>query len=133
MLAMLGLVVAELYTFPFYTDAPHLTIYRHNWGVHNGSLTQILLWTSFFEIMTLPAVIQMVNGKSDRAPGDFKFDPLGLGKDPAKMATYKVNEIKNGRLAMVAVSGAIHHAAITNQNLVEQLTAGNVVPSVPLL
>lgn len=30
---------------------------------------------------------------------------------------------------MVAVSGAIHHAAITNQNLLEQLTAGNVVPS----
>lgn len=56
------------------------------------------------------------------------FDPLGLAKDPSKMAVFKVNEIKNGRLAMVAVSGAIHHAAITNQNLLEQLTAGNVLP-----
>lgn len=131
MLAIVGLIVAEFYTFPFYPQAPHLAIYRHNWGVSNGSLIQILLWTSFFEIITLPAVIQMVTGKSDRAPGDFKFDPLGLGKDPAKMAEYKVNEVKNGRLAMVAVSGAIHHAAITNQNLIEQLTSGNVVPSVP--
>lgn len=127
MLAILGLVVAELYTFPFYTDAPHLAINRHNWSVSNGSLTQILLWCSFFEIMTMPAVIQMVNGKSERAPGDFKFDPLGLGKDPTKMNTFKVNEVKNGRLAMCAVSGAIHHAAITNQNLIEQITSGNVV------
>lgn len=129
MLAILGLVVAELYTFPFYEGAPHLAIQRHNWGVSNGSMTQILLWCSFFETMTTPAVIQMITGKSERVPGDFKFDPMGLAKDPAKMATYKVNEVKNGRLAMCAVSGAIHHAALTNQNLLEQLTHGNVVPS----
>lgn len=128
LLAILGMVVAEVYQFPFYQSAPHLVIRRHDWGVENGSLSQILLWCSFFEIMTLPAVTQMINGQSDRAPGDFKFDPLGLAKDPAKMAKYKVNEIKNGRLAMVAVSGAIHHAAITDQNLLEQITSGNILP-----
>lgn len=130
LLAIVGMIAAELYQFPFYSQAPHLVINRHDWGVFNGSLTQILLWTSFFEIMTLPAVVQMINGESDREPGDFKFDPLGLGKDPNKMATFKVNEIKNGRLAMVAVSGAIHHAAITNQNLIEQITNGNLLPKV---
>lgn len=128
LLAVLGLAVAELYTFPFYGEAPHLVIRRHDWGVHNGSMLQILLWCSFFEVMTMPAVIQMSNGGSDRKPGDFGFDPLGLGKDPAKFATYQVNEIKNGRLAMVAVSGAIHHAAITNQNMIEQVTSGNLLP-----
>eukprot|EP00737_Agarophyton_chilense_P000577 gb/GEZJ01000645.1/.p2 GENE.gb/GEZJ01000645.1/~~gb/GEZJ01000645.1/.p2 ORF type:complete len:217 (-),score=27.68 gb/GEZJ01000645.1/:749-1399(-) len=128
LLAILGFIVSEVYQFPWYTDYPHLVINRHNWAVSNGSLSQILLWCSFFEIMTLPAVTQMVTGKSDRSPGDFKFDPLGLAKDPAKMAVYKVNEIKNGRLAMIAVSGAIHHAAISNQNLVEQLTSGNILP-----
>lgn len=128
LLAILGVVVAEIYQFPWYQQYPHLVVDRHNWGVENGSLTQILLWCSFFEIMTLPAVTQMVKGESDRKPGDFKFDPLGLGKDPVRMAVFKLNEIKNGRLAMVAVSGAIHHAAITNQNLVEQLASGNVLP-----
>lgn len=131
MLAFVGFLFAEIAPFPFYSDFPRLTIYRHDWGVNSGPLTQVLLWTSFFEIMTLPAIIQMVTGQSKRAPGDFGFDPLGLGKDPSKLATYKTNEVKNGRLAMIAVSGVIHHAAITNQNLVEQLTSGNVIPNVP--
>lgn len=127
MLAIVGAIVAELYTFPWYSNAPALWIDRHNWGVHNGSLLQVLVWTSFFEIMTLPALIQMVKGESDRQPGYFGFDPLGImAKDP--LAAQK--EVKNGRLAMVAISGAIHHAAITNQNLVEQLLNGNIMPSI---
>lgn len=128
MLAIVGLMVAEVYQFPFYTGAPHVAIYRHNWGVSNGALSQVLLWASFFEIMTTRAVLQTINGVSDRAPGDFKFDPLGLGKDANKLAVYKENEIKNGRLAMIAVSGAIHHAALTQQNMFEQLTAANFFP-----
>lgn len=128
LLAIVGVVMAEVYQFPFYKDAPHLVINRHNWGVENGSMAQILLWCSFFEVMTMPAVTQMINGNSDRVPGDFCFDPMGLAKDPSKLATLKTNEIKNGRLAMVAVSGAIHHAAITNQNFLEQITSGNILP-----
>lgn len=129
MLAMLGMIVAELYTFPFYKGAPHLVINRHDWGVANGSMQQILLWCSFFEIMTMFPYLKTLSGEDDdRTPGDLFFDPLGLGKTADKMAKYRVNEVKNGRLAMVAVSGAIHHAAITNQNLLEQITAGNVLP-----
>lgn len=59
MLAFAGAVVQELYSFPFYKDAPKLFTQGHDWGAHNGSLLQILIFTSFFEAMTLPAVIQM--------------------------------------------------------------------------
>eukprot|EP00177_Eucheuma_denticulatum_P002713 GFKZ01004878.1.p1 GENE.GFKZ01004878.1~~GFKZ01004878.1.p1 ORF type:complete len:218 (+),score=30.81 GFKZ01004878.1:201-854(+) len=129
MLAFVGYIVAELYQFPWYKDFPHLINDRHDWGVHNGSMLQLVIWLSFFEIMTTPAVVQMTNGQSDRMPGNFFFDPLGLSKDPAKMAKYQTNEVKNGRLAMIAISGAIHHAYISKQNLIEQLTSGNVFPS----
>jgi hypothetical protein len=41
-------------------------------------MSQILLWTSFAEIFGGIALFQTIQGK--RAPGDFKFDPLGLSQ-----------------------------------------------------
>lgn len=95
MLAFLGAVVQEAYTFPWYQNTPKLFTEGHEYGSHNGSLFQILLWTSFFEIMTLPAVIQMIKGQSDRQPGNFGLDIFGMAaKDPMmaqkeiKVSTY---------------------------------------------
>ena len=93
MLAVIGAIVPEFFTFPFY-NGPNLFTRAHDWGAHNGSLSQILLFVSFFEIMTLPAIIQMMRGESDRTPGYFGFDPLGLGKTDPMMPT---KEVKNGR------------------------------------
>lgn len=47
--------------------------------------------------------------------GDFSFDPLKLGANPANLAKYKINELKNGRLAMLAFSGIITQAALTGK------------------
>eukprot|EP00246_Nothoceros_aenigmaticus_P011108 TRINITY_DN2888_c0_g1_i1.p1 TRINITY_DN2888_c0_g1~~TRINITY_DN2888_c0_g1_i1.p1 ORF type:complete len:265 (+),score=34.69 TRINITY_DN2888_c0_g1_i1:106-900(+) len=38
-------------------------------------------------------------------PGDYGFDPLGLGKDPASLKWYREAEIIHGRWAMAAVLG----------------------------
>ena len=40
-----------------------------------------------------------------RLPGDYGFDPLGLGKDPAFLRWYREAELIHGRWAMVAVVG----------------------------
>ena len=38
-------------------------------------------------------------------PGDFGFDPLGLGTDPERLKWFADAEINNGRWAMLGVTG----------------------------
>mmetsp|Transcript_11989 Transcript_11989/g.18781 ORF Transcript_11989/g.18781 Transcript_11989/m.18781 type:complete len:123 (+) Transcript_11989:549-917(+) len=92
----------------------------HDAAVKTGTMGQILFWLSTFEIVATAATIQMLQG-SGRAPGDFGFDPLGLGKGD-KMARMQICEIKNGRLAMMAFSGIIHHYFITGKGPIELIT-----------
>ena len=40
-----------------------------------------------------------------RLAGDFGFDPLGLGKDPAFLKWYREAELIHGRWAMATVLG----------------------------
>ena len=37
---------------------------------------------------------------------------MGFGKDPKNLARYRVSEVKNGRLAMLAISGILTQAAV---------------------
>lgn len=45
-------------------------------------------------------------GKGERAAGDFGYDPLGMskGKNDAVKAKFQLQELKNGRLAMIAMA-----------------------------
>merc|ERR1740121_2382151 len=40
-------------------------------------------------------------------PGDFGFDPLGLGKDPKTLAWYRQAELQHARWAMLATPGIL--------------------------
>jgi light-harvesting complex I chlorophyll a/b binding protein 1 len=48
---------------------------------------------------------------SDRAPGDFGFDPLMLLKSP-NAEKYKLAELTHGRAAMIAFSSVVTHSAM---------------------
>lgn len=114
MLACVGLVVPEFVRVPgaqFSFDAIPNVLDAHD-ALLDTSMKQILLWISLAEVMTLAALSNM--NEFDRAPGDFGFDPLGLfPNDPAKQDEMRLKELKNGRLAMVAIGGMIAGASVS--------------------
>ncbi|CDF39364.1 Light-harvest protein [Chondrus crispus] len=81
---------------------------------------QILLFMAVCEA----AAYKKVYEQNCENPGDFGIDPLGFSKTPERKAHYQLAEIKNGRLAMIAIGGAIHHALLTNVGLWEQIQSG---------
>ncbi|VAH33008.1 unnamed protein product [Triticum turgidum subsp. durum] len=50
-------------------------------------------------------------------PGDFGFDPLGLGKDPAFLKWYREAELIHGRWAMAAVLGIFSFGSLLGTQL----------------
>lgn len=60
--------------------------------------------------------------KPDAVPGDHGFDPLGFKpKSSQAMKEMQLKELKNGRLAMVAITGIVAQGLITGKGPIEQL------------
>jgi len=113
MLAVLGMVVPEFIRVPgeqFSKEALPKVIDAHD--ALPDSMIQIFGWISFVETCTWGALANMNN--FDRQPGDYGFDPLGLyPKDAAKQKEMQLKELKNGRLAMVAIGGMVAGSLVT--------------------
>jgi len=117
MLAWLGFISVDvgfrIYPFPdAYEGLSSVT--AHDALVEQGAMSQIFLWCGLAEVVASVAVIQMLEG-SGREPGDFGLDPLGFlkGKTEEEANEMKLREIKNGRLAMLAFSGVVTQAVLT--------------------
>ena len=132
MLATLGWIVAD-----FHNPVLGVSSFEaHAASVSQGGLIQVLIWVSILEHISIIANRELGKG---REPGDFAFDPLGLvrsspmnlkkvgdhcphhtihttcsisGQGKKDINRMKVAELKNGRLAMMAISGIATQAGL---------------------
>jgi len=119
MLATLGFVMQEYWTLPGYQHVDDSNLGPQVVGA--SAMLQIVFWMGVLEFWTNKGNVTMETMFEDpkREPGNFGFDPLGLavGKTEDQMNDMKLKELKNGRLAMLAIGGMIHHNWITGEAL----------------
>ena len=114
MLATVGWITTDLgYRVP--GDAFQVsTIEAHDAMVKFGGMPQILIWCGLLEVLGLFAYVNMREGKTDRKPGDFGL--RGFYPSDAKgQYEMQVKELRNGRLAMLAYSGIVTSAVLTQE------------------
>ena len=119
MLATVGFVAQQYYTLPGMTPVENSNLAPETAGV--SSMLQIVFYVGILEFWMNKGKVTMETmfEDSDRVPGDFGFDPMGLsvGKTEEQKADMQLKEIRNGRLAMLAIGGMIHHNIVTGDAL----------------
>ena len=119
MLATVGFVMQEFITLPGYEHVDDSNLAPAVVGI--SPMLQIVFGLGIIEWWSNNGNITMENMFSDpsRVPGNLGFDPIGFGKGKSaeEMAKLELQEIKNGRLAMLAIGGMIHHNWVTGEPL----------------
>jgi hypothetical protein len=119
MLAALGSIVQDFYVFPFMKQWYNG---EKMWGLHEAAIKSGALWQVLFFIglLEVPFLLKCTKGGLT-GDGDIGFDPLGLKKDPVFYARRQLQEVKNGRLAMIGIAGMTHHYFLTGKGPVQFL------------
>jgi len=124
MLASLGILVAEKFhpLFGGNIDTPAAFAFQETPLEQLWQLVLIVLFAT--EISSIQSFQPLGEGgavwemRTDRAAGDFSFDPLGLKPaDPGEFKELQTKELNNGRLAMFATAGMIAQELVTGKTL----------------
>lgn len=111
-MAILGYIAVDLglVVHPYGQGLSSAT--AHDVLVEKGVMGNALIWIGGFEIVSWLGVAEMLQG-SGREPGNFGFGVGFLkGKSEAQINKLKYQEIMNGRLAMMAFSGAVTQSVL---------------------
>lgn len=86
----------------------------HNILVDQGSMTFMLLVAGFIEVCSGAVLVQVAKGENDREAGDYKFDPMNFlkGKSKEEVDEWKLKELENARLAMLAFGAVATQSAL---------------------
>lgn len=80
-------------------------------------------------IFAVEALGQFNQVKEGAAPGDLGFDPLNLRpSDEESWEKVQLRELKNGRLAMLAIAGMLYTEILTGNGVLEAWKIGAVSP-----
>ena len=96
-----------------FADISHMSPFEAVSSVPLAGWLQILFVAGWSECVAY----QKQYNESPRLPGDYGYDPLGFtkregGLESAELKSLRVKEIKNGRIAMLAISGWVANEAI---------------------
>ena len=116
MLATVGFVVQQFVTLPGVTPVADSNLAPGVAGI--SPMMQIFFGIGCAEWISNNGKVTTEDMFEDpsRVPGDLGFDPMGF-KTKYDQEDMQLKEIKNGRLAMLAIGGMIHHNWITGDPL----------------
>lgn len=120
MLATVGFIVQQFVTIPGYIHVDDSNLGPSVVGA--SAMLQIVFFSGVYEFTTNKGNVTAETMFSDpaRVPGDIGWDGLGMlkGKTQDEVDYVKLQELKNGRLAMLAIGGMIHHNWVTGEPLI---------------
>jgi len=122
MLASVGMIWQELYSIPGYPGYNPNPVEAVS-SVPPEGLLQILATMAYLEIKANGEKYHMrvMFEDPNRKPGNIGFDPLRFGDNPKSRERLEYQELKHGRLAMLAFSGMINQVFITGKPVLASL------------
>jgi len=127
MLASLGQIFQSFFHLPdpvFNQSGNPITALNQVYNERPLAFAQILL--AIFACEALGAFQQ---AKPGAEPGNLGWDPLNLRADnPELWEKTQLRELKNGRLAMMAIAGMLVQEQLTGYGVIEQWNAGAINP-----